>query len=417
MGATCSRRRFLGLAAAAPLAVASGCGGSSGSPSSPSPSPTAVPPSGGSAVVALTRARSYGAEAAAAMRQAFDLLGGTGSLVRGKTVTVKVNLTGWPFQWIGGRPPGETYVTHGDTALALAQILSEQGARRIRFVESQGVALPLEDVVAAAGWDVRALQTIAGVEFENTRNLGFGAQYARLPVPDGGRLFSYFDVNHSYAETDVLVSLCKMKEHATAAGITLSMKNLFGITPNSLYGSAGAGEDKLGYRGPVHGKAEGWVRLLPGEKAGFENEVVGVRVPRTIVDENLARPIHLAIVDGITTIRGGEGWWNAGVAPIAPGVIVAGFSALSTDAVGRRGHGLRRAGAPLHRAVRDPREPLPDRRAGRARHRGRQPDRGPRPAHRRRADAVSLFLPPAPPPCSGREPPPPSLAGPDVPIG
>jgi uncharacterized protein (DUF362 family) len=188
-------------------------------------------------------------------------------------------------------------------------------------------------VVAAAGWDVRSLQAVAGVEFENTRNLGFGSQYARLAVPGGGRLFSYLDLNHSYAETDVLVSLCKMKEHATAAGITLSMKNLFGITPNSLYGSDGTGEDKLGYRGPIHGKAEGWVRLLPGEKAGFENEVVGVRVPRTIVDENLARPVHLAIVDGITTIRGGEGWWNAGIGPIDPGVIVAGFNALSTDAV------------------------------------------------------------------------------------
>ena len=329
----CSRRRFLGLAATAPLAAAAGCGGSSGSPSSPSPSPTAPPPSTGSGVVAITRARSYGSEAAAAMRQAFDLLGGVGSLVRGKTVTVKVNLTGWPFQFLFGRAPGETYVTHGDTALALARILSENGARRIRFVESQGVALPLEDVVAAAGWDVRSLQAIAGVEFENTRNLGFGSTYARLAVPGGGRIFSYLDVNHSYADTDVFVSLCKMKQHATAAGITLSMKNVFGITPNALYGSDGAGEDKLGYRGPIHGRAEGWVRLLPGEKPGFDSEVVGVRVPRTIVDENLARPVHLAIVDGITTIRGGEGYWNAGIAPIDPGVIVAGFSALPTDAV------------------------------------------------------------------------------------
>jgi uncharacterized protein (DUF362 family) len=188
-------------------------------------------------------------------------------------------------------------------------------------------------VVAAAGWDVGALLAVSGVELENTRNLGFGPQYARLPVPGGGRAFSYFDVNHSYAETDVLVSLGKMKEHATAAGITLSMKNLFGITPNSLYGTGGAGEDKLGYRGPIHGKAEGWVRLLPGEKPGLENEVVGVRVPRTIVDEVLARPIHLAIVDGIRTVRGGEGWWNAGIAPIDPGVIVAGFNPVSTDAV------------------------------------------------------------------------------------
>ena len=329
----CSRRRFLGLAAAAPLAVGTGCGDSGGSPSAPSSSPTPLPPSTGSGVVALTRARSYGAEAAGAMREAFDLLGGIGPLVRGKTVTVKVNLTGWPIRGLFGRTAGETYVTHADTALALAQILSEQGARRIRFVESQGVALPLEDVVAAAGWDVRALQAIPGIELENTRNLGRGTQYARLPVPGGGRLFSHLDVNHSYADTDVFVSLCKMKEHATAAGITLSMKNLFGITPNSLYGSEGTGEDKLGYRGPIHGRAEGWVGLLPGEKPGFEDQVVGVRVPRTIVDENLARPIHLAIVDGITTIRGGEGWWNAGIAPVDPGVLVAGFNALSTDAV------------------------------------------------------------------------------------
>jgi uncharacterized protein (DUF362 family) len=325
----CSRRRFLGLAASAPLAVTAGCGGASST--SPSPTPTPSLPAG-SAAVAITTARAYGAEAAAALRQSLDLLGGIGSLVRGKTVTVKVNLTGWPFQSIGGRAPGESYVTHGDTALALAQLLKDNGASRVRFVESQGVALPLESVVASAGWNVAALQAL-GAEFENTRNLGQASRYARLSVPGGGRLFSYLDVNHSYAETDVFVSLCKMKEHATAAGITLSMKNLFGITPNSLYGAEGQGEDKLGYRGTIHGKAEGWTQPLPGEKPGFENDVVGVRVPRTIVDENLARPVHLAIVDGIRTVRGGEGYWNAGVSPIDPGVVVAGWSALSTDAV------------------------------------------------------------------------------------
>jgi uncharacterized protein (DUF362 family) len=324
----CSRRRFLGVAATAPLALNAACGGSSSS--SPSPTPT---PGASGATVAITRARSYGSEAAAALREAITLLGGLSSLVSGKTVTVKVNFTGWPIQPLAGRSAGESYVTHGDTALALAQLLSESGARRIRFVESQGVALPLEPVAAAAGWDVRALQAVSGVEFENTRNLGYGARYATLAVPDGGRLFSSLQVNHSYAETDVCVSLCKMKEHATAAGVTLSMKNLFGITPNALYGSEGAGEDKLGYRGPIHGQAEGWKRLLPGEKPGSESQPVGVRVPRTIVDENLARPVHLAIVDGIRTIRGGEGWWNAGVSAIDPGVLVAGWNALATDAV------------------------------------------------------------------------------------
>jgi uncharacterized protein (DUF362 family) len=332
----CSRRRFLELAASAPLAVAAGCGGSNGSPSnpSPSPSPTATaPPGSGSDVVALTRCRSYGAEVASALRQSFDQLGGIAPLVTGRTVAVKVNFTGWPYRVLFGRPPGETYITHGDTALALAQILSENGARRIRFVESVPIYDPMESAAQAAGWDVAALQAIPGVEFENTRNLGFGMEYARLPVPDGGRLFSYFDLNHSYQDTDVYVSLCKMKEHATAAGVTLSMKNSFGITPNSLYGSEGVGEDRLGYRGPIHDAAEGGLRLLPGEKPGYQNEIVGVRVPWTIVDQAAARPIDLAIVDGITTMFGGEGWWNPNIGPIAPGVIVVGFGAVATDAV------------------------------------------------------------------------------------
>src|SRR5512140_328788 len=297
MTGPCSRRRFLGVAAAAPLAMGAGCGGSPSASPAPTASPSATPtPGAAGATVAITRARAYGSEAAAALRQAVDLLGGLGTLVRDKTVTVKVNFTGWPIQPLFGRSPGETYVTHGDTALALAQLLSENGARRIRFVESQGVALPLEQVVAASGWDLHALQAIAGVEFENTRNLGYGSRYATLAVPDGGRLFSSLQVNHSYAETDVFVSLCKMKEHATAAGITLSMKNLFGITPNSLYGADGTGEDRLGYRGPIHGRAEGWTRLLPGEKPGSESQPAGVRVPRTIVDLNLARPVQLGIV-------------------------------------------------------------------------------------------------------------------------
>jgi len=337
----CSRRRFLGLAASAPLAAAAGCGGSGSGPSTPTPSPTATaPPGGGSAAVALTRCRAYGSDVLAAMRQSFDRLGGLGTLVGGKVVGVKVNLTGWPYETLFGRPPGETYVTHGDTAHALAMLLSEAGASRIRFLESVGRPDPLELSVAEAGWDVAALQAIPGVEFENTRNLGLGSAYARLAVPDGGRLFSYLEVNHSYQDLDVYVSLCKMKEHATAAGVTLSMKNSFGMTPNALYGSEGVGEDRLGYRGPIHDATEGGLRLLPGEIPGHQSEIVGVRVPWTIVDENSARPIHLAIVDGVRTVAGGEGWWNAGIRPIEPGVIVAGFDPVATDAVSMAVMGL-----------------------------------------------------------------------------
>ena len=328
----CSRRRFLGLAATAPLAMATGCGGSSGRPSTPTPSPTPSP-AGGIGDGRPDPLPVYGAEAHTALRESLDRLGGIGSLVNGRTVTVKVNLTGWPYQVLFGQPPGETYITHGDTALALARLLSDAGARRIRFVESVGRFEPPGVRGGGRGLGRSRAPGHPGVEFENTRNLGFGSSYAQMPVPDGGRLFSYLEVNHSYQDTDVYVSLCKMKEHATAAGVTLSMKNSFGMTPNSLYGCEGVGEDRLGYRGPIHDAAEGGMRLLPGEIPGHQDEIVGVRVPWTIVDENAARPIHLAIVDGITTMRGGEGWWNPNIGPIAPGVIVAGFDAVATDAV------------------------------------------------------------------------------------
>ncbi len=60
-----------------------------------------------------------------------------------------------------------------------------------------------------------------------------------------------FELNHSYADTDVFISIAKLKNHKTA-GVTLSMKNLFGITPNSLYGDQAPREDALKGRGRMH---------------------------------------------------------------------------------------------------------------------------------------------------------------------
>jgi uncharacterized protein (DUF362 family) len=329
-----SRRTFLrqgiGAAIGAPLAWSACGGGSSPAPgASPVPSPT---PGGAGSVVALTRCRGYEDVADSALRDSLDRIGGIASLVRGKTVTVKVNLTGRPFEELFGRPPGETYLTHGDTALTLTRILFEEGASRVRFVESAPFREPLETVLGLAGWDVRALLALGPVELENTRNLGQGSRYAHMAVPGGGHVFSSFELNHSYQDTDVLVSLAKMKEHATA-GVTLSMKNLFGITPNALYGNEPGGEDALGYRLGLHSRSQAPGFQFPGEKPGFENAEPGVRVPRIITDLNGARPADLAIVDGITAISGGEGPWISGIAPVAPGVLVVGRSTVATDAV------------------------------------------------------------------------------------
>jgi uncharacterized protein (DUF362 family) len=300
-----------------------------------------------SSAVAIVPCRSYGPEAGASLEQAFDLLGGIGSLMRGKTVTVKINLTGTSFGEFLGRPMGETIVTHFATAMALATSLFKHGAKRVRFVESTQSRDPLERTLKTGGWDVAALSALGQVEFENTRNLGQGRRYSEMKVPGTGHFFSAFQLNHSYEETDVMVSLCKLKQHVLA-GVTLSMKNLFGITPNSLYGDQAGSEDAVGGRGPLHGEGSSWgdrtsseirlpgLRLNPSEMSSD----AGVRVPRIITDICAARPVHLAIIDGITSVSRGEGWWcnepGNRMRLMKPGVLIAGFDPVATDAVGLR---------------------------------------------------------------------------------
>src|SRR5690348_7565299 len=48
----------------------------------------------GHAKVAIASCKTYGPEVRAALDHCFDQLGGLGSLVKGKTVAVKLNLTG-----------------------------------------------------------------------------------------------------------------------------------------------------------------------------------------------------------------------------------------------------------------------------------------------------------------------------------
>jgi hypothetical protein len=72
----------------------------------------------------------------------------------------------------------------------------------------------LEDFLTKRDWDVKAIQNAAkNVEFENTVTLGLGKKYSRLPVSPGAYMFPAWDMNHSYAETGVFVSIGKPKNH------------------------------------------------------------------------------------------------------------------------------------------------------------------------------------------------------------
>ncbi len=314
-----TRREFLALVGAAP--------GISGK------QPPAPP-------VAVARCATYNQdELLSTFSTMFDQLGGLGGLVRGKTVTVKLNLTGSPALRVQGKPLGVTHYTHPRTAGVVAHLLGKAGARRIRFVECcWATAGPLEEYLLDSGWNVRSLAgAAAGVEFENTNALGKSTSYSRLKCPHGGYAYPAFDLNRAYEDTDVFVSLAKLKNHETC-GVTLAMKNCFGITPASIYG------DDAGDSEPNESPTKGRVNVChygkrqpsksaPSELDPASSRDPGYRVPRITADLVAARPIDLSIIDGIETIAGGEGPWIEGIRLVKPNVLIAGFNPVTTDAV------------------------------------------------------------------------------------
>ena len=171
------------------------------------------------------------------------------------------------------------------------------------------------------------------MSFEDTRNRGKWPRYSRLTVPWGGFLFPAFDVNPCYEKTNVFISLAKLKDHLSA-GVTLSIKNLFGILPTSLYGGDAPNENSLSYRGAVlHNGSLAVPAGVPKEIGRHVPVLWKYRVPRVVADCLGARPIHLAVIDGIETNRAGEGPWAVKAQPVQPGLLLVGRHPLSTDAV------------------------------------------------------------------------------------
>lgn len=292
------------------------------------------------APVAVARCRSYGNdELIRTLGTMFDQLGGLGRLVRNKTVTVKLNLTGSPALKFQGRPLGVTHYSHPRMTGAFAHLLHKAGARRIRFVEScWATAGPLEEYLLDSGWNVRSLSSVApNIEYENTNALGTTRRYSRLKVPYGGYIFPAFDLNHAFEDTDVFVSMAKLKNHATC-GVTLAMKNCFGNTPASIYG------DDAGEHEPNESPEKGRVdtchlgkrqpaRSAPSELDPASSREPGHRMPRITVDIAAARPIDLSLIDGIETVTGGEGPWIRGLKVVSPGLLIAGTNPVTADAI------------------------------------------------------------------------------------
>jgi uncharacterized protein (DUF362 family) len=319
-----SRRHFLAGAGAAAGAVAFGF-----------PLPSRAAGKRPTSPVSLARCETYHLETVLQKLHAqLDQLGGIKKLVAGKTVAVKVNLTGNPRQKAVGLDAGRTYQTHPNVVLAAAILLDRAGAKRVRFLDCTYQQGPFEEELRVAGWDLQRLGALkAAVDYEDTRNLGKGKQYHRVKVPWGGSLYPAYELNHSYVDCDVYLSLAKLKNHVTA-GVTLAIKNNFGVTPTALYGQGEPNERSTSNRGTMfHSGTDKPAAGLPQEIDPNSPRVTSYRVPRHTVDSLGIRPIDLAMIDGIETVSGGEGPWHRGLAYQKPNLLIAGRNAVCTDAI------------------------------------------------------------------------------------
>ena len=258
--------------------------------------------------VAIGQVRTY---AAPGLRQQIQTmlegLGGVSALVKpGARVGLKVNLTGGTWWDAAGKPLAtETYATHPAVMGALVELLKDAGASQVYIME--GAA----DETAWAKWGYADMAKPLGATIVNLCQPAPYAGFATVPVGPRAIVYHTFSLNGLLQEMDLFVSVAKMKCHSVA-GVTLALKNLIGLTPIDAYKRKPADTNRSAFHGYYD---------------------YDTRLPRVIMDLNLARPIDLAVIDGVITCEAGAGPWDKTLAQARPGLLVAGRDPVATDTV------------------------------------------------------------------------------------
>lgn len=127
------------------------------------------------------------------------------------------------------------------------------------------------------------------------------APYERFVVREP-EMFRWYDLSAVLKDVDVFISVAKMKSHHLC-GVTLTLKNLFGLPP-----------------GPVYGTPRYLTLHSP------------VRLPRVLCDLASLFSPAICVVDGIV----GGNYFEWGSDPVTSEFLVAGDNAVATDAVAAR---------------------------------------------------------------------------------
>ncbi|WP_165220255.1 DUF362 domain-containing protein [Aquisphaera insulae] len=204
-------------------------------------------------------ARSYSEDLEPIIAAGLSELGLGPDRIRGKTVLLKPNLV----EPVRAEPQINT---HPAVVRAAAEVFRRGGAREVLVAEGQGHCRDSRLVLDESG--LGSVLAESHLEFVDLNHDDV------VRVPNGSRFTELAELvlPATLRRADLIVSMPKMKTHHWA-GVTLSMKNLFGVMPGVCYG---------------------WPK----------NVLHHAGIPQSIIDINAAVRPHLAIVDGIIGMEG-----------------------------------------------------------------------------------------------------------------
>jgi uncharacterized protein (DUF362 family) len=258
-------------------------------------------------------------------QEVLSLLGGLKAVVQeGDKVFIKVNGT-------MARPKSDGAVVDAQVLWAVVEETYAAGAGEVAVgdaaVLEQGGTLPVFQQL-----DYGEIAEATGARLIDL-NL---PPFARVMVPGGGLAYRSLLVREELRAFDVVLNVAKMKNHS-AAGVTLGLKNMFGMTPmnpimgftkNSFHGEVP--EEQLVKSTPQDKLARQYVReFLQGRPSGHSSD----KLARAIVDHNLIFPSSLVVIDGVIGMEG-RGPWDGD--PIKSNVLVAGYDLVVSDVVAAR---------------------------------------------------------------------------------
>ena len=239
--------------------------------------------------VVIRRVASYQCEIAAVM---FESLAPFGLQVKGKSVLLKPNLVGLdPQGFINTHPTVIAAARECFLRMGASQVLVGDGPALDRDTEAILESVRLREHLGPLR------NVFVDLNLDEVQKVTFPTRASRLR-----ELY----LPKTYMGVDFVVSMAKLKTHHWA-GVTLSMKNLFGIVPGACYG---------------------WPK----------NVLHWAGIDRAILDINAAARPDFAIVDGIVGMEGNGPTQGKSK---ASGVLVFGNDPVAVDATCCRVMGLR----------------------------------------------------------------------------